>query len=117
MHPTDDYDFVVHLDPTAAPRSHHNTTVGRPVLSKPLDGGHDRPPCWPGFDPVQSFCADLQVSVNQPLTYRLRLYPIEHIRRHLKVLLRSIRRESNWSGLGAPSERAETIQVPGCIFK
>ncbi|KAF5391146.1 hypothetical protein D9757_003000 [Collybiopsis confluens] len=62
-HPTDDYNVVIKLDPTAIPRYHQNITVDESTLSKGSkkqsnDGSSSQ--IRPGFDPARALCLDLQ---------------------------------------------------------
>ena len=66
VHPTDDYDLVIHLDPMALTRYHHNVAADHNFPSK--QGKYANPQRWeanadvlPGFDPARLLFSDLQV--------------------------------------------------------
>lgn len=64
-HPTDDYDFVVQLDPKLLPRYFQNVSVDLSVLSghvhyANLQDESDEP-LRPGFDPARLLFDDLKV--------------------------------------------------------
>ena len=68
IHPTDDYDFIIHLDPMALTRCHHNVAVDHSFYSK--QGKYANQQQWevnadvlPGFDPARLLFSDLQVCV------------------------------------------------------
>ena len=68
IHPTDDYDFIIQLDPMALTRYHHNVAVDHSFLSKQGKYANQQP--WevnadalPGFDPARLLFSDLQVCV------------------------------------------------------
>ena len=66
LHPTDDYDFLVHLDPTVLPRYFHNISPDANLLSKrgkyanKLGNENDKV-VLAGFDPARLLFDDLQV--------------------------------------------------------
>lgn len=66
IHPTDDYDFIIQLDPMALTRYHHNVAADHSFLSK--QGKYANKQQWevnadvlPGFDPARLLFSDLQV--------------------------------------------------------
>ena len=66
IHPTDDYDFVIQLDPRALTRHHHNVAADQSFLSQ--QGKYANQQQWevnadvlPGFDPARLLFSDLQV--------------------------------------------------------
>ena len=67
-HPVEDYDFVVHLDPTVLPRYVHNVHADPALLgggkyaNKNLEAmDKEDVEVMPGFDPARAFFDDLQV--------------------------------------------------------
>ncbi|KAJ3576829.1 hypothetical protein NP233_g152 [Leucocoprinus birnbaumii] len=67
VHPTNDYDFIIQLDPSILPRYMHNVTVNTEKLTKRgkyankmLDGLDGAAAVRPGFDPAKMFFDDLQ---------------------------------------------------------
>ncbi|KAF8154805.1 Nrap protein [Crassisporium funariophilum] len=65
VHPTDDYDFIIHLDPSVLPRYLHNINADPNMLTK--RGRYANKPqdeqstmVLPGFDPARMFFNDLQ---------------------------------------------------------
>ena len=66
VHPVDDYDFIVQLEPSLLPRYLHNVTGNSDKLTKrgqhtngPLDDSNEI--IRPGFDPARMLFDDLQV--------------------------------------------------------
>lgn len=66
IHPTDDYDFVLNLDPAVLPRYLHNVDVDADLLArrgkyanKTQEDEAVKP--LPGFDPARMYSNDLQV--------------------------------------------------------
>ncbi|KAH6905454.1 pre-rRNA processing protein Utp22 [Coprinopsis sp. MPI-PUGE-AT-0042] len=63
-HPTQDYDFIVHLDPAVLPRYVHNVHADPALLSKGKYAnaglGEAGVEIVPGFDPARAFFDDLQ---------------------------------------------------------
>jgi U3 small nucleolar RNA-associated protein 22 len=64
-HPTQDYDFIVHLDPSVLPRYVHNVHADPALLSKGKYAnaslGDVGVEVMPGFDAARAFFDDLQV--------------------------------------------------------
>lgn len=65
MHPTDDYDFVLQLDPAVLPRYLHNVAADADLLAKRGKYANkaqeqDAVLQMPGFDPAKLFSSDLQ---------------------------------------------------------
>ena len=65
-HPTDDYDFIMHLDGGVLPRYFHNIAVDTNVLSRRgkyanMTREDQDATVRPGFDPARSLFKDLQV--------------------------------------------------------
>jgi U3 small nucleolar RNA-associated protein 22 len=68
IHPVDDYDAVVQLEPSVLPRYFQNIAADPGVWAR--KGKHanleqqndDAPVCRPGFDPAQMFMDDLQAT-------------------------------------------------------
>ena len=67
-HPTDDYDFLVQLDPLQLPRYVHNVHADLNLLTKRTkyvnkDPQDESASVLPGYDPAQLLFSDLQVSL------------------------------------------------------
>ncbi|PPQ69344.1 hypothetical protein CVT24_001638 [Panaeolus cyanescens] len=64
IHPTDDYDFLIKLDPSILPRYHHNVNADLELLTKRgkyANLAHEaQVTVMPGFDPARLFFNDLQ---------------------------------------------------------
>ena len=65
-HPTDDYDFVLHLDGVVLPRYFHNIAVDTKILSQRgkyanITREDQDATVRPGFDPARLLFKDLQV--------------------------------------------------------
>ena len=65
IHPSDDYDFVLQLDPAVLPRYLHNVTADADLLAKRGKYANktqeqDAVLPMPGFDPAKFFSSDLQ---------------------------------------------------------
>jgi U3 small nucleolar RNA-associated protein 22 len=75
IHPTEDYDFVIQLDPAMLPRYYQNISVNLTLLSKWGDYANLRPQSSssmrPGFDPAQLLFDDLKVG-----SLTLHLFPM-----------------------------------------
>jgi hypothetical protein len=76
VHPTDDYDFVVQLEPAALPRYFQNIVADPAVWGRKgkyanaaLESSEEAVTVRPGFDPAQMFVDDLKVG---PLRFPLR---------------------------------------------
>ena len=69
LHSTDDYDFLVHLNPKVLPRYFHNINPDNNLLSSKRGYANkfhekkDMVAVLPGFDPARLFFDDLQVCV------------------------------------------------------
>ena len=69
IHPTEDYDFLVRLNPSVLPRYVHNIAADEKLLSKSgkfanaVAKNQDQELVRPGFDPARSLFNDLQVRV------------------------------------------------------
>jgi len=63
IHPEEDYDFVVKLQPAVLPRYFQNTTANPSILADKhtYDPSADEEPLRPGFDPVEAYLDDLTV--------------------------------------------------------
>lgn len=69
IHPTEDYDFVLTLDPTVLPRYMHNINVDPDLLTRRGGGKYANKTheddaavkTLPGFDPAWMYVCDLQV--------------------------------------------------------
>ena len=65
-HPTEDYDFIVHLDPAVLRRYVHNFHANSALLEPKgkftnAGMGEANTDVMPGFDPARAFFDDLQV--------------------------------------------------------
>lgn len=65
IHPTQDYDFLVHLDPSVIPRYVHNIAADESLLGKGKFANdrlknQDQDLVLPGFDPARLLFDDLQ---------------------------------------------------------
>jgi U3 small nucleolar RNA-associated protein 22 len=59
IHPTDDYDFIIQLDPMALTRYHHNVAADHSFLSKQGKSANQQQRevntgVLPGFDPARA---------------------------------------------------------------
>jgi hypothetical protein len=91
VHPTEDYDFIIHLNPVMLPRYHQNISANLALLSSQ---GHPGTSVRPGFDPSRLLFADLQVSSDftTVLLYSIILtLGIANILGHVQDFLRPIR--------------------------
>ena len=66
IHPTQDYNILLHLDPSILPRYLHNVNVDQDLLTRRGKYANktlqdDAVKVLPGFDPAQLFVDDLQV--------------------------------------------------------
>ena len=65
VHPTNDYDFIIELEPLSLPRYSQNVLVDPNLLV--IQGKYanqtEKPLILPGFDPAQLLLRDLQVCV------------------------------------------------------
>ena len=75
LHSTDDYDFLVQLDPKVLPRYFHNINLDNNRLSKRGKYANKLnekdTTVLPGFDPARLLFDDLQVCVNSLLLFNL----------------------------------------------
>jgi len=83
IHPTNDYDFLLQMDPSMLPRYLHNVNVDTNLLTKRGKYANktqeqDAATVLPGFDPAKFFFNDLQV----------RLLGIRLVLERLIILLR-----------------------------
>lgn len=60
LHPTDDYDIVIQLNPTVLPRYYQNVNADSSVWTRGSHLGITESTPRPGFDPLPLFFADLQ---------------------------------------------------------
>ncbi|EAU86967.1 pre-rRNA processing protein Utp22 [Coprinopsis cinerea okayama7 len=64
IHPTEDYDFIVHLDPSVLPRYMHNVNPDPKLLTRQgkyaNQVGEKVESVMPGFDPARALFVDLQ---------------------------------------------------------
>ncbi|KAF7330353.1 Mannose-6-phosphate isomerase [Mycena venus] len=104
IHPTDDYDFLVRLDPAALPRYAQNVdsslATGGRYANLPREDSS--PVLRPGFDPARLLYDDLQAP---------------YIRQHVQNFLRSIWRRPVRCRLGSDSQAAPAIPGPGRVFE
>ena len=116
-HPTDDYDFLVQLDPLQLPRYVHNVHADLNLLTKRTkyvnkDPQDESASVLPGYDPAQLLFSDLQVSLFSEIPLRLvtDLIFLESLLRHIQGLPRSFRWQSAWRCLGSDSQGSSTLQ-------
>jgi U3 small nucleolar RNA-associated protein 22 len=73
VHPEEDYDFVVKLQPAVLPRYFQNVSAAPPIWadkhanSRPADREW---PLRPGFDPAEAYLDDLTVGKGRLLVFR-----------------------------------------------
>lgn len=73
-HPTDDYDFIVEMDPLVLPRYSQNILVDASLLERHSKyanktGVGENVSILPGFDPAELLVQDLQVCVTSLYTF------------------------------------------------
>jgi U3 small nucleolar RNA-associated protein 22 len=61
IHPEEDYDFVVKLQPTVLPRYFQNLTANPSIWADKHASADGEVSLRPGFDPVEAYLDDLTV--------------------------------------------------------
>ena len=94
LHPTEDYDFLVQLDPKVLPRYFHNINPDNNLLlkrGKYANKLNEKDvPVFPGFDPARLLFDDLKVCVNSLLLILIIGFVIIHLTIRLANIYRHV---------------------------